>query len=371
MIRKGLAGVFASVFLVLPAMAGEVVTSAGPMQVSTVETGLRQPWSLAFLPDGSFLVTERDRVRLWHYRGGRRVEVAGLPEVVTGGQSGLLDVMVPHDFAERRRIWLTYTVALGGNRAAALGYGRLSEDGGRLEGFTRVFVGEDDTPGPLQFGIRVVEAPDGTLFLALGDRGTGPDGMQAQDPARSEGKVLHLTAEGLPMPSPPGSIPGLYSLGHRNPQGAAIGPDGALWLVEHGPQGGDEVNRIEEGRNYGWPVITWGERYGGGKIGVGPFKEGMEQPCHYWVPSMAPSGMMFYDGRLVPEWAGDIFVGSLKFDYLGRLDPRRPGPGGYAEERIATPETDRVRDVREAPDGSIWFISVDHGAIYRLAPPGR
>lgn len=351
------------------AMATEVATSAGPMQITAMATGLEEPWALAFLPDGGFLVTERDAARLWLYRGAARQEVAGLPQIAPGGQGGLLDVMVPRDFATSRRLWLTYTVSpgLALGHAAALGTGRLSEDGTRLEAFRAVFVA-GLMPGTKHYGARVVEAPDGSLFLTLGERGTGPGGMQAQYPFRPEGKVLHFDAQGLPMPVPGGALPGLYSLGHRNPQGAAIGPDGALWLVEHGPQGGDEVNRVEEGRNYGWPVITWGEEYGGGKIGEGAVKAGMEQPLHYWVPSIAPSGLMFYSGALVPDWRGDVFTGSLNSNFLSRLDPDTPAPTGWAEERIAAPETGRVRDVREAPDGSIWFLSVIDGAVYRLAP---
>lgn len=355
----------------LPAAAGEVATSAGPMRITAIATGLDEPWGLAFLPGGGFLVTERDRAQLWHYdAAGGRQAVTGLPAIATGGQGGLLDVMVPHDFAARRVVWLTYTISPGFGRAAALGRGRLSADGTRLEGFRQTFAGSL-LPGTKQFGTRVVEAPDGSVFLVLGDRNTGPGGMEAQYPDRAEGKVMHFHADGLAFPAPGGALPGLYSVGHRNPQGAAIGPDGALWLVEHGPQGGDEVNRIEEGRNYGWPVISWGEQYGGGRIGEGPVKAGMEQPRHYWVPSIAPSGMMFYSGRLVPDWKGDIFTGSLNSNFLSRLDPGTPAPTGWAEERIAAPETGRVRDVREAPDGAIWFLSVIDGAVYRLAPAGR
>jgi glucose/arabinose dehydrogenase len=244
----------------------------------------------------------------------------------------------------------------------------LSADGSALEGFAQVFAIPEGSSGGRHFGSRLVEAADGTIFLTVGDRGTGPDGMEAQDPMRGEGKVIHLARDGQPATRLDGALPGVYSWGHRNPQGAALDLEGRLWIVEHGAQGGDELNAPAEGRNYGWPVITYGENYGGGTIGEGTVKDGMEQPVHYWDPSIAPSGLMVYSGRLIPEWRGDIFFGSLNSDYLGRLDPDSPAETGFAEERITADETQRVRDVVEAPDGSIWFLSVGNEAAYRLAP---
>lgn len=353
--------------LAQPLAATVVETSAGPMEITPILTGLEEPWAMDILPDGRFLVTERDAVRLTLVDGAQRQDISGLPEVFVGGQGGLLDVMVPRDFATSREIWLSYAVSPGIGAAGAFGFGRLSEDGTRLEGFTQVFAG-GPMPGTRHFGLRLVEAPDGSIFATFGERGTGPGGMQAQYPTRAEGKVMHFRRDGSPANELPGALPGVFSLGHRNPQGATLAPDGALLLVEHGPQGGDELNRVEEGRNYGWPVVTWGEQYGGGAIGEGGAKDGMEQPLHYWVPSIAPSGLLVYSGRLVPDWAGDIFTGSLKSDFISRLDPDTPAPTGYAEERIAAPETARVRDVTEAPDGSIWFLSVTDGTLYRMAP---
>lgn len=252
---------------------------------------------------------------------------------------------------------------MAGGSATAVGKGRLSADSTRIEGFATLYAG-DAMPGSKHYGSRVVEARDGTVFVTAGERGTGPDGMNAMDPTRVEGKVLHLNRDGTPASVLAGTRAGVYSLGHRNAQGADIGPDGALWLVEHGPQGGDELNRVEEGRNYGWPVITHGEQYGGGSIGTGTEAPGLEQPEHYWVPSIAPSGLMFYSGKLIPGWKDDVFTGSLNSDFISHLDPER----NYAEERIAAPQTGRVRDVVEAPDGSIWFLSVIDGAVYRMAP---
>ncbi len=347
------------------ALAQTVRTSAGPMAITPVATGLEQPWGLAFLPDGRFLVTERAG-RLWLYGadGAQRTAVAGLPEIAVGGQGGLLDVMVPRGFAQSRRIWLSFSAPQGGGSGTAAAIATLSADGTRLDDLRTVFASPEGGQGGLQFGSRLAEAPDGSVFLTIGDRGTGPDGMQAQDPMRAEGKVIHLTADGAPATRLPGALPGVYSRGHRNPQGAAFDAQGQLWIVEHGAQGGDELNLIRQGANYGWPVITYGRDYGGAPIGTGTAAAGMEQPARYWDPSIAPSGLAFLQGGAIPQWEGDAVFGSLNSDYLGRLD----AGNGWAEERIQTPETLRVRDVVQGPDGAVWFLSVGNGALYRMAP---
>jgi aldose sugar dehydrogenase len=354
-----------SVLLPLGAQAGTVETSAGTMEITEMADGLIEPWGIAFLPDGSFLVTEREgRLTLFLADGTSRQTVAGLPEAALDGQGGLLDVMVPHDFATTREVWLTFAQPQGAGSGTAAAKARLSDDGKVLEGLQVVFASPEGGSGGRHFGSRLVEATDGSIFLTIGDRGTGPDGMEAQDPMRAEGKVIHLNRDGSPATVQQGMLPGVYSSGHRNPQGAAVDPAGQLWVVEHGAKGGDELNRVEEGRNYGWPVISYGENYNGQKIGVGTETPGMEQPYIYWDPSIAPSGLMFYSGQAVQDWAGDAFVGSLKFDYIGRLD----AGSGFAEERIIAPETARVRAVVEGPDGAIWFLSVGNDAVYRMAP---
>ncbi|MFN3846688.1 MAG: PQQ-dependent sugar dehydrogenase [Paracoccaceae bacterium] len=353
--------------LALPLAAQSTVeTSAGQMQITPVATGFDEPWAIGFLPGGAILVTERNG-RLHLVRDGIASLVSGTPEVFAEGQGGLLDVMIPHDFAQTREVWLSFSTSVGGGAATAVGKGRLSEDGATLEGFQTLYSG-DAARGGRHFGSRIVESGDGTVFITAGDRGTGPGGMQAQDPALVEGSVIHLNRDGSPATTLDGWRPGVFSKGHRNAQGATLGPDGALWLVEHGARGGDEVNRVEAGKNYGWPVISYGVNYNGASIGEGTAQDGMEQPLHYWDPSIAPSGMIVYSGALVPEWAGHIFTGSLNTSFLSRLDPSLPADTGFAEERIAADETGRVRDVREAPDGSIWFVSVIDGAIYRMAP---
>jgi aldose sugar dehydrogenase len=352
--------------LPLPALASEVLTSAGTMIIGPVWQGLEEPWAIGLLPDGAVLVTEREG-QLLMMRGDEVVSVDGLPTVFADGQGGLLDVMVPADFDASREVWLSFSVPVDGGGATAAGFGRLSEDGTRLEGFRTVFTG-DGYPGGRHFGSRLVEMPDGTIALTTGDRGTGPGGMEAQDPTSSLGKVVLLTRDGRPAITQEGWRPGAFSLGHRNIQGAALDLGGRLLTVEHGAQGGDELNAPEAGLNYGWPVISYGINYNDDPIGEGQSKAGMEQPLHYWDPSIAPSGLMVYSGKLVPEWQGDIFFGSLNSDFLGRLDPDTPAETGFAEERISGPETGRVRDVVEAPDGSIWFLSVIDGAVYRMAP---
>jgi aldose sugar dehydrogenase len=350
------------VAMAAPVGAATLDSSVGPLAVTPMVTGLNEPWALEFLPDGSLLITEREGALL-HVKEGAAQPVSGLPEVFDSGQGGLLDVMIPRDFEQTREVWLSFSIPLDGGGATAVGKGVLNAAGTALEGFSTLYQG-DATGGGRHFGSRLVEAADGTVFLTTGDRGTGPEGMEAQDPMRAEGKVIHLNRDGSPATSLPGHRPGVYSLGHRNAQGATLDAEGNLWLVEHGAQGGDELNRIEAGRNYGWPVISYGEDYGGGQIGEGSARDGMEQPLHYWVPSIAPSGMVIYQGDLFPDWKGDVFTGSLNSDFISRLDPEN----GYAEERIAGPQTGRVRDIVEAPDGSIWYLAVYDGVAYRLTP---
>lgn len=343
------------------------VARAQSLQITAVATGLDEPWAIGFLPGGEVLVTERDgRLLRLPVDGGAAMPVAGVPKVAASGQGGLLDVMVPRDFATTRRVWLSFAAPVAGGAGTAAGFGRLSDDGTMLEDFRAVMtpVGRS---GGRHFGARLVEALDGTVFLTTGDRG---DGNLAQDLDGPEGKVLRFSANGAPLTAEAFAgqdvFPGLYSYGHRNIQGAALDADGRLLTAEHGARGGDEVNAPETGRNYGWPVITYGRDYSGLRIGEGTAKAGMEQPLFYWDPSIAPSGLMVYDGALFAEWQGQVFTGSLNSDLIVRLDPSK----GFAEVRIATDETTRVRDIRQAPDGSIWFLSVYDGAIYRMAPGG-
>ncbi|MGX9354056.1 PQQ-dependent sugar dehydrogenase [Roseobacteraceae bacterium S113] len=343
------------------AHAETVQTSAGPVEVQPVVSGLEAPWGVGFLPGGGLLITERDGALL-HVEAGKLSRVAGLPPIAADGQGGLLDVLVPRDFAQTREVFFTYAQPVGRAAATAVLKARLSADGSSLEAVETIFTIADPTRGGRHFGSRLVEAPDGHLFVTVGDRGDRPS---AQDTSNHNGTVLRITRDGTAAPGNPNlGQPEIWSYGHRNPQGAALDLNGQLYVVEHGAKGGDEVNRVEKGANYGWPVISYGTHYSGFSIGEGTQKAGMEQPEHYWDPSIAPSGMMIYSGALWPQWRGDIFVGSLKFDYISRLD----GAPLAEQEQIRAEATLRVRDVREGPDGAIWFLSVGEGTLYRMTP---
>jgi glucose/arabinose dehydrogenase len=351
--------------LVVPAAAQSLRSDAGTLRIETVIDGLDTPWAVDFLPGGGFLVTERDG-RLLLVRDGTARALAGLPAIHAEGQGGLMDVTVARDFARSGEVFLTFARRRDSGTGTALAVARLDGAGGRLTDLRILFEARPGGSGGRHFGSRVVEAPDGRLFVTLGDRG---DAASAQDRANFNGAIVRVNRDGtVPADNPfvgqPGIRPEIWSFGHRNPQGAALDSAGQLWAVEHGARGGDEVNRIRKGANYGWPVIAYGRHYSGGRIGEGTSKPGMEQPEFYWDPSIAPSGMMIYSGRLWPEWRGHMFVGSLKFDMISRLS----GQPLREAERIKGASTERVRDVAEAPDGSIWFVSEGRGAIYRMTP---
>jgi len=358
-------------FLVLVVAAGaaraEILGSdAGPIRVETMITGLNTPWAIAFIPGGGYLVTERDG-RLLHVRDGQARRVQGVPRVAAVGQGGLLDVMVPRDFATSRAVFLSFSRAEpGGGAGTAVAVGQLASDGTILRDVRTIFTAAPGSRGGRHFGSRIVEATDGTLFVTLGERGNRPS---AQDRGNHNGSIVRINRDGsVPADNPfvdnPGVQPEIWSYGHRNPQGAVVDGQGRLWVVEHGARGGDEVNPIRRGANYGWPVIAHGRHYSGEKIGEGTAKPGMEQPVFYWDPSIAPSDVTIYSGRLWPEWRGDFLVGSLKFDMISRLagNPLRE------VERLSGASTGRVRDVAEAPDGAIWVVSEGRGAIFRLTP---
>ena len=346
--------------------ADQIATDAGPVGVTRVVSGLDEPWAIGFLPDGSFLITERHGA-LHYFRDGATRNVSGVPKVHARGQGGLLDVVVARDFASSGEVFLTFSKPARGGGKTALA--RATFDAGRaaLTDLTILFEMSAASGAGQHYGSRVVEAPDGTLWLTIGDRGARD---MAQNPNAHNGKVVRVGRDGrVPADNPfagGGALPEIWSLGHRNPQGAALDANGRLWTVEHGARGGDEVNMPLAGRNYGWPVISYGRHYSGAKIGVGTRADGMEQPEFYWDPSIAPSGMMIYSGKLFPAWKGDIFVGSLKFDMISRLEVS----GGKVSEaeRLFQDRYIRIRDIREAPDGSIWFLSVGDGAAYRITP---
>lgn len=340
-------------------------SSAGKLTVTRMVEGLDQPWSIGFLPDGGMLITERGGRLLLIGANGRQ-NLKGLPKIATRGQGGLLDVLVPHDFAQTRQVYFTYAKPQKGGEGTAIAHARLAPGADRLTDWTVIFELTPGSSGGRHFGSRLVEGRDGFLYASIGERGDRPS---AQDLSRENGSIIRIARDGsIPSNNPftktPGAQPEIWSYGHRNPQGMALDHEGNLWAVEHGARGGDEVNRIKPGANYGWPVISYGHHYSGQKIGEGTAKAGMDQPAHYWDTSIAPSGLMIYSGALWSAWRGHFFVGSLKFGYISRLT----GAPLSETEQLKSPETQRVRDIREAPDGSIWFLSVAQGTAYRITP---
>lgn len=339
----------------------------------TVAEGLENPWAVAFLPEGRFLVTERPgRMRVVEADGRIGPPLAGVPAVVAAGQGGLLDLVTDSGFAGNRTVYFCFSEPGGGGNSTAMASARLSADRARLEDVKVIFSQKPKVSGSLHFGCRIVEAKDGTLMLSLGERYSRKDDAQKLD--NHHGKVVRVAKDGsVPRDNPfagrAGALPEIWSYGHRNPQGAALAPDGTYWLTEHGPQGGDEINVPQRGRNYGWPVITYGENYGGGKIGEGlTAREGMEQPLHYWVPSIAPSGMAFLAGdRYGAALKGRLFVGSLKFNYLARLQLAEGKV--VREDRLLTALGQRIRDVRQGPDGLLYVLTDNpKGRLVRLLP---
>ncbi len=348
-----------------------------------VASGLHNPWAVAFLPEGRFLVTERaGRMRVVEADGRVGAPLAGLPPIAAGGQGGLLDVVADSDFERNRRLYFCFSEPGEGGRGSstALASATLAPDRSGLQAVQVLFSQKPKVDSTLHFGCRIVERrvdgqPDGTLFLTLGDRYGRMQDAQTLD--THHGKIVRVGKDGrVPADNPfaqrAGALPEIWSYGHRNSQGATLAPDGQLWTHEHGPQGGDEVNRPQAGRNHGWPLVTYGENYGGGRIGDGSTrKDGTEQPLHYWVPSIAPSGMAFLTSeRYGKAWQGSLFVGSLKFNRLHRLVL---GPQGQVEreERLLESLGQRVRDVRQGPDGLLYVLTDRRdGQLLRLQPGG-
>jgi aldose sugar dehydrogenase len=361
---------------------------AQAVRAETLTSGLENPWGLAFLPDGKFLITERPgRLRVLDAAGKLSAPIGGVPAVVAGRQGGLLDVLADSDFARNRTVFFCYAEPGTGNdsgaNGTALARARLSADGSKLEDVKVIFSQKPKVASSLHFGCRVLESraagpggvADGMLFLTLGDRYSRKEDAQTLD--NHLGKVVRINKDGsVPKDNPfanrAGALPEIWSLGHRNLQGAALAPDGTLWTHEHGPQGGDEINTPKAGLNYGWPVITFGENYGGGKIGEGiSARAGLQQPLHYWVPSIAPSGMAFLTSeRYGKAWVGNLFVGSLKFAYLNRIELSEPFKGRVVREnKLLENERERVRDVRQGPDGLLYVLTdSNNGRLIRLLP---
>jgi glucose/arabinose dehydrogenase len=365
--------VAALAFGAAPAAAQTFPSSAGSLTVETVARGLDHPWSLAFLPDGRMLVTERPgRLRIVTRDGKLSPPVSGVPKVMASGQGGLHDVALDRDFAVNRTIYFCFAEPVQGGGRTALARARLVDDETpHLDDLKTIFHQDGPLSDGSHYGCRIVQARDGNLFLTLGEHFDHRD--EAQNLANHLGKIVRLTPDGAVPPDNPfvgraDARPEIWSYGHRNEQGAALHPQtGKLWEHEHGPRGGDEINIPLAGKNYGWPVIGYGIDYDGTRIHKSTSAPGMEQPVKYWVPSIAPSGMTFYTGETFPQWKGNLFVGALAGRLLVRLE--LDGEKVTKEERLLTGLHERIRDVRQGPDGAIWLATDNsNGRILRVTP---
>lgn len=342
--------------------------------VTTVASGLDHPWGLQFLPDGRMIVTERaGRLRLVTAKGQLSPPVAGVPAVLTsGGQAGLFDVALDPGFAQNHTLYLAYFERRPNGLGLSVARARLEEGASpKLAELKVIFRAQPETGPAINLGGRLVANNDGTLFVTVGDRFTERD--KAQDLSADNGKIVRINTDGsIPKGNPFASRKGargeIWTLGHRNPEGLAIRPsDGSLWDVEHGAKGGDEINIVKPGHNYGWPVITYGVDYSGEKIGEGHAKPGMDQPVYYWDPSIAPSGMAFYTGDLFPQWKGNLFIGALKFKDVRRLVMK--GDRIVGEEVLLSNLNERIRDIRQGPDGALYILTDNaKGRILKLVP---
>lgn len=355
-------------------------TAATPKTIETehytintinVADGLSYPWGLAFLPDGTMIVSERvGALRLVTPDGTVQPPLTGVPRVAAVGQGGMLDVALDPNFTASEQIFFSYSEAADGGYGTAVASARLDIDGNRLVDVKVIFRQLPKSRGGVHFGSRLVFANDGTLFITIGDRGQRD---QVQDFQINRGQVIRVNKDGsIPDDNPfvgaAGYRPEVWSYGHRNPQGAALHPTtGDIWTSEHGPAGGDEINLPRRGGNHGWPVIGYGRHYSGNQIGVGHSQQGLEQPAYYWDPSIAPAGMSFYRGDKFPKWRDSLFVGALKYQLVSRLSLK--GNDVVGEERILQELDVRIRNVQEGPDGYLYILTDSrNGQIIRLEP---
>ena len=372
------ATLLAASFLIATGTRGEdtsFASSAGQLEVQTAASGLVHPWALAFLPDGRMLVTERPgRMRIVTREGQLSPPLKGVPEVWASGQGGLLDVVLDKSYGQNNIIYFCFAERTGGGGRTAVARAKLNDADGRLDDVKIIFRQEGPLSSGNHYGCRIVQAGDGNLFVTLGEHFSHRD--EAQNLANHLGKLIRIAPDGsAPADNPfvgrADAKPEIWSYGHRNEQGLAINPaSGDLWEIEHGPRGGDEVNIIGKGKNYGWPVIGYGIDYSGAKIHESTARAGMEQPIKYWVPSIAPSGMAFYTANRFPKWTGSLFTGALAGKMLVRLSLN--GNTVTGEEHLLRNLNERIRDVRQGPDGALWLLTDNSaGRILRVLPAAK
>jgi len=349
-------------------------SSAGDLNVETVARGLANPWSLAFLPDGRMLVSERPgRMRIVSHDGKLSPALKGVPHVYASDQAGLMDVILARDFAQSHTIYFCYAERHAGGGRIAVAHAKLiADETPHLEAVSTVFHQLGPVSDGLNIGCRMVQASDGNLFVTLGDHFSAKADAQKLD--NDIGKIIRITPDGKAPPDNPfvnkqGALPEIWAYGLRNAEALAFNPaDGKLWEQEHGPKGGDEINIIEKGKNYGWPVVSFGVNYDGTPVGTGKRRHaGMVDPIWHWTPSIAPSGMAFYTGDLFKGWKGSLFNGALKFELVSRLELK--GDTVVKEERLLQGLHERIRDVRQGPDGALYLLTDNEGGrILRVVP---
>ncbi len=358
-----------------PAFAGQ--TRANGAQTTTafkadvITSSLSAPWGVTGLPDGRLLVTEKEgSLRIVTQAGVISAPIQGLPAVNSQGQGGLLGICLDPEFAENRMIYWVFAEAVAGGNVTAVAKGRLSDNDSAIEAATVIYRANPANSSTLHYGGRVIFDKTGNLLVSTGERSVLETRPLAQSVTSGLGKIIRITKDGQPAPGNPGfaqtgALPELYSIGHRNPQGIALHPStGELWQSEHGPRGGDEINRVLAGANYGWPVITYGIEYSGDPIGEAIQQmEGMEQPVYYWDPVVSPSGMAFYEGNRIPEWENNLFIGTLSGSHIIRLIIHNNRVVG--EERLLAGENQRFRDITQTADGALFAVT-DQGRLYRI-----
>jgi aldose sugar dehydrogenase len=364
-----------------PAFQGQTrvcgVKSNVAFGVTVLAKGLEHPWAVEPLPGGDLLVTEKPgRMRIISAAGEKGPPLAGVPEVDARGQGGLLDVALSPKFESDRTVYWSYSEPRQGGNATSVARGVLSQDRETLEQVRVIFRAMPTYDGTMHYGSRLAFGPDGTLYITLGERSDKPMRPQAQRLDSDMGKIVRINPDGSapkdnPFAGQADARPEIWSLGHRNIQAAAFDPQGRLWEVEHGTNGGDELNLVQKGKNYGWPLVAYGEEYSGQAIpGAVTAKEGTEQPVYYWDPVIAPSGMQFYTGDAFPAWKGSVFIGGLKDTKLVRLTLENDRVTG--EEHLLKERGQRVRDVRQGPDGALYIVTdKDNGELWRVAPQPR